>query len=407
MNRRTFLLATGAAAMIGATGSNLAAAATDTLKPLAFTSAPVLTNPSPDGCSVTIAVNLPATGWVEYGPTESLGQRASGSVNGLCPFNPRVLSFRITSLSPGQMCFYRVHAVAIDFAQAYSIHRGAQISSEIRSFRTLDPGAKHASFTIWNDTHENEQTLNALTDSLGKSPTDFLFWNGDVCNHLDEEEQIIRQYINPAGRAFADQTPVFFNRGNHDVRGRVARQLAQYVPGPGNSCYYSFRQGPIAAIVMDTGEDKPDDSPAYAGLNAFAEYRTEQRKWLDRAIEDPLFKSAPYRIAFLHIPLVWENPVSEHWKEIYGAVRGWVCDDGYAKWHDLLVRGKIQLVISGHTHKHALFPAHNKRPYAQLIGGGPKPEAATIISGHADEHSLRIVARSLAGNELFSHEVKA
>jgi predicted phosphodiesterase len=367
----------------------------------------VLTNPSPDGCTVTIAVNLPATGWVEYGPTESLGQRATGNINGLHPYRQRVLSFRITGLTPGQMCYYRVHAVAIDFSQAYSIHRGAQISSEIRSFRTLDPAAKQASFTVWNDTHENETTLNALMDSLRKSPTDFLMWNGDVCNHLDEEEQIIRQYINSAGRAFADQTPVFFNRGNHDVRGKVARQLAQYVPGPGNSCYYSFRHGPVAAIVMDTGEDKPDDSPAYAGLCGFAEYRTEQQKWLERAIEDPLFKSAPYRIAFLHIPLVWENPVSDNWKRMYGATRGWVCDDGYAKWHDLLVRAKIQLVISGHTHKYALFKPNDQRPYAQLIGGGPKPEAATTITGNADEKSLNIVMRDLAGKELIAHQISA
>ena len=42
---------------------------------------------------------------------------------------------------------------------------------------------------------------------------------------------------------------------------------------------------------MDTGEDKPDDAPAYAGLNDFDAYRTQQQAWLAKAIEDLQFKA--------------------------------------------------------------------------------------------------------------------
>ena len=88
---------------------------------------------------------------------------------------------------------------------------------------------------------------------------------------------------------------------------------------------------------------------------------------------------------------------------MYGNVRGWMCDDGYAKWHELLVRGGVQLVISGHTHSYAFFPA-NGSAYAQLVGGGPKPQAATIITAHADGRRLQIVMSDLAGKELLKHE---
>jgi len=92
---------------------------------------------------------------------------------------------------------------------------------------------------------------------------------------------------------------------------------------------------------------------------------------------------------------------------VYGpGVRGWVCDDGLAKWHDLLVRGKIDLVISGHTHQHGWFPPHSKRPYGQLVGGGPKPAEATSIVGRAYSDRLEIVMRDLDGKVLLQHHIR-
>jgi hypothetical protein len=182
---------------------------------------------------------------------------------------------------------------------------------------------------------------------------------------------------------------------------RVTPQLEsilEYVVGPGGGYYYWFRQGPVAAVVMDTGEDKPDATPAYAGLGAFDAYRSEQSPWLARVIEDPAWRSAAYRVAFLHIPLVWEGEVPERWTKLYGpGIRGWVCDDGHAKWHDLMVRGKVDVVISGHTHTHAWFGPKEGRPYGQLVGGGPKPADARVIEGRADAKGLEIVMRRLDG----------
>jgi predicted phosphodiesterase len=374
------------------------AAGVEAAKPFGFASPPVLLNPAADGVTVTFAVRGAGTGWVEYGETEALGARADGGEGGLLPYSENVVGVRLKGLKAGTRYFYRVHACPVDFKGAYNIKRGAEIRGEVGSFRTLDPAAAEATFTVWNDTHENTETLRALAGQLRERPSDFLMWNGDVTNDVTDEAKILSQYLNPAGQAFAERVPAFFGRGNHDVRGRYARRLPEYVAGPGGGYYYWFRQGPVAAVVMDTGEDKPDATPAYAGLGAFDAYRSEQSPWLARVIEDPAWRSAAYRVAFLHIPLVWEGEVPERWTKLYGpGIRGWVCDDGHAKWHDLMVRGKVDVVISGHTHTHAWFGPKEGRPYGQLVGGGPKPADARVIEGRADAKGLEIVMRRLDG----------
>lgn len=404
MKRRTFFHTAGqaltGAALLPSLATATAAPNALTPQPFAFASAPVLMNPTPDGVSIVCAVNAPATGWVEYGETEALGQRCDGAAEGFLPYEEKALRFRLEGLKPGKTYFYRVHAVAVRFETAYKVHRGAGIASEVRSFRTLDPSAAMASFTVWNDTHQNQETLRQLIAQHRAQPDDFLMWNGDITNDVTTEELLIQEYLHPAGEAYADTTPLFFSRGNHDVRGEAARLLSHYAPGLGGAYHYTFRQGPIAGVVLDTGEDKPDDLPVYAGLNNFAAQRAAQRQWLERAIEDPAFKSAPFRIALMHIPLFWDGEVPGKWMEVWGGHKGWICEDGRNHWHDLLEKAGVRFIISGHTHRHAWFPPNSAHSYGQLTGGGPKPEQATIIRVQADAKELSLTATNLAGDVL-------
>jgi predicted phosphodiesterase len=411
MDRREFLRVSGVAAAAGVVGVSAEAApapVADTAKPFGLASAPVLVNPAPDGVTVVCALKGPGTGWVEIGETGALGRRVDGGQGGLLPYSDSLLSVRVTGLKPGTKYFYRVHACPVNFKGPYSIKRGEELRSEVGSFTTLDPKAGQASFMVWNDTHETIPTLQGVIGALRERPADFLMWNGDVTNDVTDEAKVIANYLYPAGQAFADRVPVFFGRGNHDIRGRYARRLPEYVSGPHGQYYYAFRQGPVAFIVMDTGEDKPDETPAYAGLGAFEAYRAEQTPWLERAIQDPAWTSATYRVAFLHIPLWWEAEVPERWTKLYGpGIIGWACEDGRAKWHDLLVRGKVDVVISGHTHKYAWFAPKEGRPYGQLIGGGPKVEEATTIEGRADGQKLEITMRKLGGEVVLKQEIRA
>ena len=78
--------------------------------PAPFDSEPTLQAPTSNGVTIVVAVKAPCTAWVEYGPTEALGQRADDSRHGLLPLNDRVHSITLTGIAPGATCFYRVVA---------------------------------------------------------------------------------------------------------------------------------------------------------------------------------------------------------------------------------------------------------------------------------------------------------
>ena len=54
--------------------------------------------------------------------------------------------------------------------------------------------------------------------------------------------------------------------------------------------YFSFEHGPVYAIVLDTGEDKPDSEEVYAGIVDSDNYRREQAAWLEKEIQKPAFQ---------------------------------------------------------------------------------------------------------------------
>src|SRR5699024_10566836 len=170
-----------------------------------------------------------ATGSVEYGESKQLGHTVQGSVQGLLPLSDRVLHFQIDDLKPGKEYFYRVHLQHVVYHTKWRMEQTEEVVSDLHSFNTLNPDSKTASFVCWNDTHENEETLKQLNGMLGGQRPDFLLWNGDVTNNIFREEQIVGQFLSPANQAYATSTPVMLARGNHDVRGRDALYLKDYM----------------------------------------------------------------------------------------------------------------------------------------------------------------------------------
>jgi len=392
MNRRDFFKRTGiGGALAAAWPAGAQSTPSEPASPgsLAFTTSPVLLNPTETAVTVVIGVNGPSTAWVEYGETEQLGRLAAGARHGLRPFDALAHCLRLEGLRPGQRCFYRVHACPIDFRNAYDIRRGEAISTQVFSFQTLDAGAAEARFVVWNDTHENATTLVRLRERSAPLPSDFLVWNGDITNDNYREDRMVAHYLGAGGQPFACTTPLFFVRGNHDTRGPAARALPRFMEPPGGRYYYSFRHGPLAGVVLDGGEDKPDTHKVYAGLGDFVAYAREQAAWLETELDRPHLRQAPFRVAFCHIPFWWQD-------------RGFASDpnDARSAWHPLLVKGQFAAVISGHTHRFAVFPPDERKPYAQLIGGSPKPEDATLIRGVVTAEELTLTVSNLEGQEL-------
>lgn len=345
------------------------------------TTPPVLQHPTGDGVTVFWSVGGPSTGWIEYGETEALGRKAQPQRDGLFPFDSKVLRIRIDGLKPGRLYHYRTVTVPVFFKTATSIHRGAPVASKVHTFRTLDPAAKTVRFAVFSDTHTKVPALNQVLDRLEKAAPELLFWNGDLFNNIASEEMAVSEVLHPAGRAFATDRPVYIVRGNHETRGVYARDMRRVVETPGNNYYYQFRQGPIAFVVLYTGEDKVDDHIEYGGLNDFESYRAEQVQWLRRALQSPEFQNAPFRVLITHIPL--RNP------------RG-VLTPAERAFSETVLKAGFDLGVSGHLHNHYWMPAEPQAPMPWLIVGGWN-EKGTLALFEANESSLAVKAILLDG----------
>lgn len=397
LSRRRWLQSGPLAVALGWSRSALAQGPSISRPPENFrlVGAPVVQGVSASAVSIAWGVNDTSTGWVEYGETEALGRLAAPEGHGLKPLDAVVHRVRLEGLTPGTKYFYRTVSVPIAFLGAYDIRRGRPFESGLASFTTPDDGkGARVQFAVINDTHEQPETLKSLFTQLAETPGDMLFWNGDMFNDIASQQQMSEQLLTPAGMAYAAQRPVWFARGNHDVRGPEARALGRFLDTPGGRFHYVVRQGPVAFIVLDTGEDKADDAPVYAGLGTFDAYRTAQSAWLAEQLRQDHVRTAPFRVVIAHIPLYSTRETQPHG----GA-------DARAKWHAHLAAGGVDLLITGHTHRHAWMAADATRPFGQLTGGGPRPQEATLIRAEADAQVLKARMHALDGTLISEHVI--
>jgi hypothetical protein len=392
MKRRHFLgtlSVGGAAAALGQSPHGPAAASSS---PLVRTPL-VLMAPRDDGIEAVWAVGRRSRGWLELaresGPTEIVRTDPFGFV----PQNDRILRLRLAGLAPGTRYRVRAHTEAVD-------DRESSVGPW-KTFRTLDAAAAGTRFVVWNDTHENADTLRAL--HAVTPAADFLVWNGDTCNDWKSEDLFVPVLLHPGGCDITEDRPLILSFGNHDVRGAHAFRMPELIATPHGRPFSAFRSGPVAAIVLHTGEDKPDDHPGFQGRVSFDALRAEQAAWLEETIRKPEFRDAPYRLVFCHIPLRWIDESPQDY-----ANRGFDRHSGRSRaaWHDALVAWKAQVIVSGHTHRPEWLPPTDAFPYGQLIGGGPQQDRATWIEGKADAAALRLIQRNLDGTVLHTVDLK-
>jgi hypothetical protein len=398
MNRRSFIQNLSAAGLAGTLATPVAAteapAAAPTPAPAApLRDAPAVYAPTPDGAVIVWAVPPRSVGWIEFGEhgSDAPGRLARGDAFGFVPYDQPVLRVRLTGLKPGQRYWFKTHTRPV-VLRGYDPAQLTITTSQTYALRLPGPAASETRFCVWNDTHDRPTTLARLAELTRAEPADFLVWNGDVGNYLNDATALPGLFVQPKGDVnLAAGPPILLTRGNHDVRGPAANRVADCVAFPGDRPYYSFRVGPVAAVVLDTGEDKPDDHPLFLGLVNFEPLIREQARWLEREIEQPHLKNAPYRLVICHIPLRWRDESQPTYDP---AGRGYdrFSRRGRDAWHAALTRWGAQLVISGHTHSWAHLPPTDAFPYAQLVGGGPALDEsrsqALLIRGHANADAL-------------------
>ena len=401
LNRREFLkgsaLAVAAATTGCATGSekseNVQSATTTSDSNSLLASAPVLQNAAETSIGVSFAVSADASGWVEYSTSPDLkdATKVFSGEHGLMTVDDKVALVRITDLKPATKYYYRIGADRIEFKGGYAMKNlGPEVDGRIHSFTTLGAASK-GSFCVINDTHDQKPAIALELAKIAALKPSAVIWNGDASNTSEKIEDALEIFIHTHKDhpEYAADTPYMFLNGNHDFRGRFNRRLGDLMMfrelGERKAEYAELgrtfvqRLGDIALIGLDTGEDKLDTNPRFAGLFKMQSYREKQARWLAEAIETPAVKTAKFKVAFCHIPLFDPRPDANP-----GDVAPADSDPRYRTdfaawqrtcanlWNPSFEKAGVQLVIAAHQHKFRYDAPTKDRKWAQIVGGGPE-----------------------------------
>ncbi|WP_234734355.1 purple acid phosphatase family protein [Tellurirhabdus bombi] len=400
-NRRRFLKNLGAVGTLGSVLPPAVLAAQPTLqspsaeKGHVFLSEPYLQQPAPDSMTVMWIANLPSYSWVEYGETSALGTKAHRSTDGIIDAYNRINQIKLNHLKPATKYYYRVFSKEIAEFKPYKLTYGNTIESDTYSFTTPAVSPQAVRCLIMNDVHDRPETITHLLSLKGNDPVDFVFFNGDMFDYQTDEQQIIDHMLAPCSAGFAREIPFMFVRGNHETRGKYRSELQHYFGNPQGRQYFSYTWGPVHFTVIDTGEDKPDAEPVYAGIVDFDGYRAEQARWVDQVMQSKEFKKATYRVVLMHIPTFYHN--------------GWHgpthCQQLFTP---LFNKHKVDLCISGHTHKYGVHePVAGQHAYPIVIGGGSKDGSRTLIKLKADAKRLNLSMLRDDGQEVGAYQIAA
>ena len=220
------------------------------------------------------------------------------------------------------------------------------------------------------DAHNRiEQPLKA---AKAFGPIDLLILNGDLIDYCNSVRNFNNIYTLCASLT-GGQIPVIFSRGNHDMRGPIAERFLDHIPHQHGNTYHSFRLGSIWGVILDCGEDKPDEHSAYGGTVACHDFRLQQTDFLKELIANAQTEYAAdgvkTRLVISHGPFTEKNiPPFDIEEPVY---RQWCA----------LLREHIKphLMLCGHTHAAEIrYPGHVRDTYGQ-------PCPVVIASGFDNE----------------------
>jgi acid phosphatase type 7 len=352
---------------------------------LRITHGPWLQNLTEDGVTVMWTTNLPAVPAVLVSTDGINFRSAQNSTDGMINAGDTLHKVRIDGLVPGKHYFYKLYTRSIDVFQPYKISYGDTLVSERWGFQTINPEAGQTSFLVLNDVHGNAGKMAGYLENSELEETDVFFFNGDMIDYFQERSQIFNGFLDTAVFYFAKRVPFVYVRGNHEARGRLARQFKDYFDFADDRFYGSFRMGPVQFLILDCGEDKPDDNQYYFQLADYDQYRLRQLAWLQREIEKPGFKSAPFRVVIVHMPVV----------------------KGSDQWHGMkfladhfgpvLASAGIDLMISGHTHKFGYLSGNEAGfGYPVVVASNNN-----FIEAVADTFSISLAVKDTEGKEVY------
>ena len=340
----------------------------------AITMGPLLLDMAEDSVAIEWMTDAPSDAKVRYGE-QALDQEAVPQMDGLRPVGTmhRVV---LRGLRPGRTYQYRIASRRVVALKPYWPDRGGTVESPTYAFTTFDAAKSAVRFATMTDTHENVERVRALAELARRQPVDFVVHTGDAVHYATGEDQLKDKFLEPIATGLQGRTPLLYARGNHEYRGAFARALGGYLHAQEGRYYYTRDDGPVHLVVVDTGEDKPDATHVYAGLNDLRAYRAEEYAWFARILaEEPRTRNASFTVVLGHDP-AW----------------GWL-DGANGEWTRRANEAKVDLFIAGHLHRlERVNPGERGNDFTILALGQDQ-----IARVEADERELKVTVLDRQG----------
>lgn len=351
-----------------------------------FRTKPYLQNPVGNGMTISWLTNVPVHSWVEYGTDGNLDQTLQLYVDGQMLINNHQHMFRLEDLTPGETYSYRVHSREITVYEAYRKEFGETAVSETYTFRLPSEGDTDFTAVIFNDLHQRTGLVDMFSELIKDIDYDFVIFNGDNIDDPKDEAQAVASMSYMNERVGAETTPVFYMRGNHEIRNAYSIGLRDLLDYVGDKTYGAFNWGDTRIVMLDCGEDKEDDHWVYYGLNDFTGLREDQAGFLKEELGSDAFQSATKRVLIHHIP-------------IYGLREG-AYNPSLEAWGDILEDAPFDVALNGHTHRFAYHPKHTiGNNFPVVIGGGNNPQTATMMILKKENGTMTLQVLDVNGEE--------
>jgi len=361
---------------------------------------PWVTNVSEDSFTILWTTKTDNLGWVEVTsdlktPWGRLDVKPVHSTFAGRWLMGRMHSVSVTGLQKGTQYRYRVCGQkVVDDCEEQDLVFGMEKKSGVFYIKTFDNEKADCHFSAVNDIHMDKNMFSTLMDQMDISNTDFVLLNGDITTAGNYSVDTLVAYsVDPIGRALK-RIPVMYARGNHEGRGNNWMASYQVFPTrtPGQF-YYTFRQGPVAFIVLDSGETKPAVSTSYAGKPFYEEYLEEELSWAKEAVKAKDFADAPLKVCIIHVPMDGVPSTSEY------NTRNWMRDN----FIPLLNEAGVDLTINAHLHKSFVTEPNDKigNKFPMVVNG-----RGTRLQFDADASGISLKFFDENGNVVKSYEVK-
>ena len=291
-------------------------------KAIKVTHGPWICDMDSTGTTIVWVTDVPGMSWVEIAPDSAdhfygrARQRYYDVLAGRKVLTDSVHRVRIEGLKPDTKYRYRVFTQEVaEWRYDDWVTLGKTACTDVwrgkpHEFKTFSAKPREVTFLVLNDIHERAQFMKDLCKNVDFKKLDFVLLNGDMSNRLRNQQHMMEAYLDTCVRMFATHTPLFFNRGNHELRGQFADYLYRYFP-TNNGKYYRLQHvAGIDFLFIDTGEDKPDEDIEYSGIVNYDQYREEEARWLRGLRESKQVGKHPL-IVFSHIPPTlqkWHGP---------------------------------------------------------------------------------------------------